>query len=1149
MTKIIQKILKFLLILAILINCLFFDQSLIISPEINEVEAETRFKDLALEVPAVSRYFQGQQGTMVVMVKKDGQPVSGAKVTADYYKPDNTIFLSNQVFTELIAGSGIYYHNFNIPSNADLGVYKVKIKAVSTTTPDTFLENFDDGDAAGWTPTGGTWVVESGAYKQTSKDLTWHRSITGTSTWENYTYSADVRLDASTSTQWIASTTLSSGLGDIGEHAAPEAFQMGSVWYLISGESDGGFFGYEWIGSGWVTNNSIVAGLATSTDLQTKPTIFQMDGTWYLIHGDYWSGSFTGYSWTGTTWQSTSTITNGLTSIGYGSAPEVFQKNSTWYLISGAKDGKFYGFKWSTTTLAWEADTSIVSGLGDIGITSAPEVFQMDGTWYLISGEYDGDFHGFYWTGTEWASSNDIISALEATTYSWGHTKPTVFQMGSIWCLIAGEYDGSFNGYDWGEETGEWGHYAGITFRYTDPDSNYEFHLIEDGSNSRVGLRKNGSLIAMSDPGSVTISPNTWYELKIEINEDRIKSYVDDSLKIDYYDPVPLTQGKIGLITYDTRASFDNINVSIGTATSTAYLSHDFKVESQADYVSSLQKEWHVYLSDFGEITQDDYYLAKLFILDYQSNPTDPFSTPTISIWNATPTQVVFDEEMTRVATGTFEFSYYVATSTPFGVWETVASVEVEPGKVIKANDYWEVEGSPAQVIINAIVDNSVPTITADVTISNEGNAGYEYKYEWCVVDSEWNACGGGDDVFYSSASKYIEAYTDWNTLLDANVPNPGDYWFKVVVYWGTEQSGASMTFTAVVAFIPKSQNWRWYLDEDKETPGYPLAAENQAPTYLLSGETIKLRMTIKETSGNTGEDIKMRLQYSTSSDFSTNVYFLPEIWACGATDHWCYGDGVDSDNDPILNLILSDSNATATHNELGTSTTAYDLLANAAAEWEFTIKNNNAATGTTYYFRAYDNTNDAPVPKNEGESYPSIVPGTASLSFDVAGLPEGVATEGVITNASTTITTVPFGELVFATSTIGAQRLTVSTNAPQGYQILVFGRENLISDTGNIINPILGTNESPVTWSVATSSAYGYHAGDDTLSDIGNGPSRFAPDDTYARFEAIPKEIAYSSIPVINESIDLIFRIEVTELQVPGEYSSEVVYIVMPTY
>ena len=1135
------------------VNGLFFDlTSINHSPA--EVEAQTdRFKGLAMEIPAVSRYFQGQQGTTVVMVKKDGEPISGAQVIGDYYKPDNTVFLSNETFTEIVAGNGIYYNNFDIPSDADLGIYKVKIKAVATTTPGTFSDNFNDGNADGWTSTGGTWTVVGGVYKQTSKNQEWYRAVNGTSTWENYTYKADVRLDAATSSEWMASSTPSSGLGDVGEHSAPEVFLMGSTWYLISGESDGSFNGYNWTGSAWQTDSSIVSGLTSTSNLQTKSAVFQMDSTWYLIRGDYWSGNFAGYSWTGSAWQSTSTIVSGLSSIGYGSAPEVFQKDGTWYLISGAKDGKFYGYNW--TGSAWQTDNSIVSGLGDIGIASAPEVFQMGSTWYLIAGEYDGDFHGFYWTGSGWADSSSIISGLTATSYAYGYTKPTAYQMDGIWYLIAGEYVGTFSGYSWGEKSGVWGHYAGITFRYTDPASNYEFHLIEDGVNSRVGLRKNGSLVVMSDPGSVSLSPNTWYELKVEIDEDRIKGYVDSSLKIDYYDPVPVTKGKIGLINYDTMASYDNIDVTIGAATSTAYLAHDFKVESYSDYkadISSLQENWNVYLSDFGEISLGKTYTAKLYILNYKSEHTDPFATPTVSIWNSSSTQLVNNAQMGKISTGIYSYSYEIATSSAtstFGVWETEASVEVESGKTIKVNDYWEVEGSPAQVIINAITDTSIPSITADVTISNEGNAGYEYKYEWCVVDTEWNACGGGDDIFYSSASKFIEAYTDWNTNLNATVPNPGFYWFKVVVYWGTEQSGASQTFTAI-AFAPKSQNWRWYDDENNETPTQALSPENVAPTNVSTTDAIlKLRLTIKETSVNTGEDIKMRLQFSTTSDFSTGVNYVKEIGSCIGTSEWCYADGVDADNDPITTQVLSDSDAKATHNESGISETTYDLLANAAAEWEFTIQTSGAATSATYYFRAYDNTSGSPVPKNTGESYPSIVPGVVPLSFEVSGLPSETETEGITTNFGTSATGISFGDLPIDSSKIGAQRLTVSTKADYGYQVLIYGRQNLLSDRGDIINSVPGTNESPVTWQVATSSSYGYHTGDDTLSNIGDGPDRFAQNDRYAKFETAAKEVAYSPVAVTDESTDLIFRTEVTVLQVPGNYNSEVVYIVVPTF
>ena len=102
-----------------------------------------------------------------------------------------------------------------------------------------------------------------------------------------------------------------------------------------------------------------------------------------------------------------------------------------------------------------------------------------------------------------------------------------------------------------------------------------------------------------------------------------------------------------------------------------------------------------------------------------------------------------------------------------------------------------------AQVIINSITDNTVPSIAANITITNESTLDYEYPYEWCVVSDEDNECGGGDDVFAASATKFILAGEDYNTNLNATVPNAGDYWFKLIVYWDGQESGSYITFTA----------------------------------------------------------------------------------------------------------------------------------------------------------------------------------------------------------------------------------------------------------------------------------------------------------------------------------------------------------------
>lgn len=104
---------------------------------------------------------------------------------------------------------------------------------------------------------------------------------------------------------------------------------------------------------------------------------------------------------------------------------------------------------------------------------------------------------------------------------------------------------------------------------------------------------------------------------------------------------------------------------------------------------------------------------------------------------------------------------------------------------------------SPAQVVINSIPDRSIPTVSANITITNEGLIDTEYQYEWCVVSDISNSCGGGDDIFYSQAAKLIVAGQDWTVDKTATVPSAGTYYFKLVVHYGVNYSVASQIFTA----------------------------------------------------------------------------------------------------------------------------------------------------------------------------------------------------------------------------------------------------------------------------------------------------------------------------------------------------------------
>lgn len=364
-------------------------------------------------------------------------------------------------------------------------------------------------------------------------------------------------------------------------------------------------------------------------------------------------------------------------------------------------------------------------------------------------------------------------------------------------------------------------------------------------------------------------------------------------------------------------------------------------------------------------------------------------------------------------------------------------------------------------------------------------------------------------------------------------------------------------------ANAPKSQNWRWYEDENTSpTPLHALAAENSAPTTIGNLNTIKLRVSVAETSGTDAQNVKFRLQYSTTSAFTDGAYELGGAWDCTppGTYTWCYADAAGTDNATITAKVLSDADACAaqigngcgTQNESGTTTSTFIHVGNAITEYEFTIMRSGtkADDDTAYFFRLFDVPGGSPVSLNTGETYPSLVTGSSTLSFAIGGLAASTVTEGVTTDIGTSASSVPFDSLPVGTAITAAQRFTISTNAAQGYKIYAYGRQGLLSNQSEI-PPVTGTNESPVAWDSgcdnSATGCYGYHAGADLLSS--GDTMRFLPDDKYAQFIETPKEVAFSDSPVSNETTDIVYKVIARSLQDAGTYESSVVYIVVPTF
>jgi len=300
---------------------------------------------------------------------------------------------------------------------------------------------------------------------------------------------------------------------------------------------------------------------------------------------------------------------------------------------------------------------------------------------------------------------------------------------------------------------------------------------------------------------------------------------------------------------------------------------------------------------------------------------------------------------------------------------------------------------------------------------------------------------------------------------------------------------------------------------------------------------------------------MKFRLQFAQSSDFTVSPGFVAEVGGCGSTSTWCYATSTGgNDNQTISTAVLSTSgacsggagNGCGTHNTSGVSSATSTQNAGATTEYEFTIMVSGALAGNTYFFRPINTVDGSVIPLGATSSYPSLVTQGASLTFTVSGLPQSTSTNGVVTNVSTTATGILFGTLALGTSTIGAQRLSVTTNASNGYELYTEQDQPLVDAHGDQVQGVLGTNASPLPWASGCASTstgcYGYHTGSAVLD---GGSTRFAANDSYAALTSTIAEVGYSATPATSSTVDMVYRIQIAGTQGTGAYQNNLMYVV----
>lgn len=116
--------------------------------------------------------------------------------------------------------------------------------------------------------------------------------------------------------------------------------------------------------------------------------------------------------------------------------------------------------------------------------------------------------------------------------------------------------------------------------------------------------------------------------------------------------------------------------------------------------------------------------------------------------------------------------------------------------------------------------------------------------------------------------------------------------------------------------------------------------------------------MSFAELSGGTQGDTRKKLQYSSGAgcpDSSSCTW--TDVGASGSGSIWRYStSGGLADNTTIPSTLLDGSNTTGYSTTNGTaSASGHSQTANSVQEYDYTLQNNSAPTGVTYYFRGYD--------------------------------------------------------------------------------------------------------------------------------------------------------------------------------------------------
>jgi hypothetical protein len=181
------------------------------------------------------------------------------------------------------------------------------------------------------------------------------------------------------------------------------------------------------------------------------------------------------------------------------------------------------------------------------------------------------------------------------------------------------------------------------------------------------------------------------------------------------------------------------------------------------------------------------------------------------------------------------------------------------------------------------------------------------------------------------------------------------------------------------------------------------------------------------------------------------------------------------------------------------------------------------------------------------------------TFDFAILGLATSTAINGTSTTGSTTADTIPFGTLTAGQIKTLGQRLTVSTNARNGFVVTVESDGNLQSSNGAIIDNFQngsdvagpGTAWSAPTNNIADATTWGHWGVTSNDADLASpfAANNFMAASTTPRTVFTHNGPADGILQNVGE-VELAYQIQITPLQeAADDYNTTLTYIATPTF